>query len=69
MADSLDGITFNPKIMGGRACIRGMRTSVSVIVGQFAHGTAEKDVLGNYPDLEAEGIRHSLQYAAWLVQE
>ena len=62
-------ITFDPKILGGRPCIRGMRIPVSPIVGQFAHGATEKEILDDYPDLEIEDIRQALQYAAWLTQE
>jgi uncharacterized protein (DUF433 family) len=62
-------ITFDPKILGGRPCIRGMRIPVSLIVGQFAHGATEKEILDDYPDLEVEDIRQALEYAAWLTQE
>jgi uncharacterized protein (DUF433 family) len=62
-------ITFDPKIQGGRPCIRGMRIPVSLIIGQFAHGAGEKEILDEYPDLEVEDIRHALEYAAWLTQE
>ncbi len=55
--------------MGGRACIRGMRIPVSVIVGQIAHGASTDEVLDDYPDLEAADIRQALEYAAWLTQE
>ncbi|GAN32585.1 MAG: DUF433 domain-containing protein [Candidatus Brocadia sp. AMX2] len=64
-----DRITFDPKIMGGRACIRGMRIPVSVIVGQIAHGATVEEIFADYPDLEAEDIRQALEYAAWLTQE
>ena len=64
-----DRITFDPKIMGGRACIRGMRIPVSVIVGQIAHGATVENVLADYPDLEPADIRQALEYAAWLAQE
>ena len=64
-----DRITFDTKIMGGRACIRGMRIPVSVIVGQVAHGATVEEILADYPDLEAEDIRQALEYAAWLTQE
>lgn len=64
-----DRITFDPKIMGGRACIRGMRIPVSVIVGQIAHGANIEEILADYPDLEAEDIHQALEYAAWLTQE
>ena len=62
-------ITFDPAIMGGRACIRGMRIPVSVIVGQIAHGATLEEVLADYPDLESEDIQQALEYAAWLAQE
>jgi len=62
-------ITFDTKIMGGRACIRGMRIPVSVIVSQIAHGAAPEEILGDYPDLKREDIREALEYAAWLAQE
>lgn len=64
-----DRITFEPHIMGGRACIRGMRIPVSVIVGQIAHGATAEEILADYPDLEPEDIRQALEYAAWLTQE
>jgi uncharacterized protein (DUF433 family) len=64
-----DRITFDPKIMGGRACIRGMRIPVSIIVGQIAHGATFEEVLADYPDLEPLDIRQALEYAAWLAQE
>ena len=62
-------ITFNPQMLGGRACIRGMRIPVSVIVGQVAHGATWDEVLGSFPDLEREDIQQSLEYAAWLTHE
>src|SRR5207245_2795229 len=64
-----DRITFDPQIMGGRACIRGMRIPVSVVVGQIAHGVSFDEVLVGYPDLERQDIEEALRYAAWLAQE
>ena len=66
---SLDRITFDSQIMGGRACIRGMRIPVSIIIGQVAHGASVDDILSDHPDLEKEDIQQSLEYAAWLSQE
>jgi uncharacterized protein (DUF433 family) len=66
---SLDRITFDPAILGGRACIRGMRIPVSVIVKQIAHGASREQVLSDYPDLEEQDIQQALEYAAWLSQE
>jgi uncharacterized protein (DUF433 family) len=64
-----DRITFDKNIMGGRACIRGMRITVSVIVGQIAHGASFDEILEGYPDLEREDIQQALEYAAWLARE
>ena len=64
-----DRITFDPAIMGGRACIRGMRIPVSVIVGQVAHGATFQEILEGYPDLQEDDIKQAMQYAAWLTQE
>lgn len=62
-------ITFDPHIMGGRACIRGMRIPVSVLVGQIAHGASFEEILQDYPDLTREDIQGAIEYAAWLTQE
>ena len=62
-------ITFQPEILGGRACIRGMRIPVSVLVGQIAHGATFEEILGDYPDLEREDVQEAIEYAAWLAQE
>jgi uncharacterized protein (DUF433 family) len=64
-----DRITFEPHMMGGRACIRGMRIPVSVIVSQIAHGATTAEILEGYPDLEREDIQQAIEYAAWLTQE
>ena len=64
-----DRITFDSRVMGGRACIRGMRIPVSVVVSQVAHGASFDEILGDYPDLQPEDIQQALQYAAWLTQE
>ena len=62
-------ITFDPNIMGGRACIRGMRIPVSVIAGQIAYGASHEEILDDYPDLESEDVQQAIEYAAWLAQE
>ncbi|MBD2447714.1 DUF433 domain-containing protein [Nostoc sp. FACHB-152] len=65
----LDRITFDSMIMGGQACIRGMRIPVSLVVNLVANGKPVEEILEEYPDLEPEDIRQSLLYAAWLTQE
>ena len=64
-----DRITFDPKIMGGRACLRGLRVPVSVIVGQVAHGATFEEILEGYPDLDRQDIQQAIGYAAWLASE
>jgi uncharacterized protein (DUF433 family) len=62
-------ITFDPKIMVGRACIRGMRITVSLVVNLVANGMTKEEILEEYPDLEGDDIRQALQYAASLARE
>lgn len=62
-------ITFDPNIMGGRACIRGMRITVSLVVNLIASGMSVAEILQAYPYLEAEDVNESLRYAAWLTEE
>ncbi len=64
-----DRITFEPHILGGRACIRGMRISVSLLVNLVANGMSVEQILREYPLLEADDIRQALQYAAVLANE
>ncbi len=67
--EKLDRITFDPKIMAGQACIRGMRIPVSLIVNLVANGKSNLDILDDYPYLELEDIKQSLQYVSWLASE
>lgn len=67
--EQLDRITQKPDVMGGRACIRGMRVTVGMIVGQIGAGRSIDDVLADYPYLEREDILQALRYAAWLAEE
>jgi uncharacterized protein (DUF433 family) len=62
-------ITFNPEVMGGKACLRGMRVTASMVVGMVAVGHATEKILALYPYLEAEDIRQALAYAAWRLTE
>jgi uncharacterized protein (DUF433 family) len=64
-----DRITFEPGKMGGRACIRGTRVTVGMVVSLVADGASPEEILKDYPYLEAEDIRQALWYAAWLTRE
>jgi uncharacterized protein (DUF433 family) len=67
--EALDRITFDPAVMGGKACIRGMRVTVSMIVNLIAAGRSVDEVLAAYPYLEREDIAQALRYAAWRTEE
>lgn len=65
----LDRITVDPAVMGGRACIRGLRVTVGMIVGQIGAGQSIDDLLADYPYLGREDVLQALRYAAWLAEE
>jgi uncharacterized protein (DUF433 family) len=66
---NLTRITFNPEVMGGKPCIRGMRVTVGTIVGLVASGKTVDEVLADYPYLEREDILEALSHAAWRDEE
>jgi len=66
---NLDRITFDSHVLGGKACIRGMRVTVSLLLNLIANGMTREEILDDYPYLEPEDISQALQYAAWLADE
>ncbi len=62
-------ITFDPSMMGGKACIRGLRVTAGTVVGLLAAGRSAEEILAAYPYLEREDIDQSLAYAAWRLEE
>jgi len=66
---TLDRITFDPQVMGGKPCIRGLRVTVGTIVGLIAAGRTRDEILKLYPYLEPKDIDQALTYAAWRVEE
>ncbi len=66
---TLDRITQDPAVMGGKPCIRGLRVTVGMIVGQIGAGRSIEEVLADYPYLEREDILQALRYAAWRAEE
>jgi uncharacterized protein (DUF433 family) len=64
-----DRITFAPDRMGGRACIRDTRVTVSLLVNLVANGMSPDAITDAYPYMEAEDVRQALRYAAWLAEE
>ena len=65
----LDRITIEPGKMGGKPCVRGMRVTVGMIVGQIGAGQSIESLLEDYPYLEREDVLQALRYAAWRSQE
>ena len=65
----LDRITQEPAVMGGKACIRGLRVTVGMIVGQIGAGQSVDELLSDYPYIEREDIMQALRYAAWRADE
>ncbi|MFM7487970.1 MAG: DUF433 domain-containing protein [Cytophagales bacterium] len=66
---AFERITFDPNIMTGMACIRGMRITVSLILSLVASGMSNQQILEQYPDIEEEDIHECLRYASWLAKE
>ena len=64
-----DRITFDANIMGGRACIRGMRITVALVVNLVANGMTTDDIIREYPDLQPDDVREALAYASALANE
>jgi uncharacterized protein (DUF433 family) len=67
--NDLTRITFDPAVMGGKPCIRGLRVTVGMVVGLVASGHSDAEILKAYPYLEHEDISEALKYAAWRVEE
>jgi uncharacterized protein (DUF433 family) len=66
---ALTRITFDPQVMGGKPCIRGMRVTVGMIVGMIASGQTKESLLRLYPYLEPHDVDEALSYAAWRAEE
>ncbi|MDD2902925.1 MAG: DUF433 domain-containing protein [Syntrophales bacterium] len=62
-------ITFDPQVMGGKPCIRGMRVTVGTVVGSIPTGKTIEEVLAEYPYLHREDVLETLSYAAWRAEE
>jgi uncharacterized protein (DUF433 family) len=64
-----DRITFDPEMMGGRACMRGTRITVGHVVRLVAEGASHEEIVTDFPFLEAEDVQQALEYATWLARE
>lgn len=66
---AIDRITHDPAVMGGKACIRGLRVTVSMVLGLLASGQSREEILNAYPYLTSEDLDAVLEYAAWRLEE
>jgi uncharacterized protein (DUF433 family) len=66
---TLNRITRDPRVMGGKPCIRGMRVTVGTVVGLVAAGRTREEILREYPYLDLVDITQALSYAAWRAEE
>ena len=69
MVPQFSRITVNGLQMGGMPCIRGLRIPVATVVAMVADGMTNEEILAAFPDLEMEGIKEALRYAAEAVRE
>ena len=60
-------ITINPKVMGGKPCIRGMRVTVGMILGELGAGRTIKELLEDFPYLEEADVYAALEFASDLA--
>ena len=65
----LDRITLDPKVMGGKPCVKGTRVTVGTVVGLVAAGRTIEEILEAYPYLVREDVLQALTYAAWRAEE
>ena len=69
MAHEAPLVVCDPRILGGKPCIRGTRLSVELVLELFAGGATEDEVIGAYPQLNREAIRAALSYAAQAMKK
>jgi uncharacterized protein (DUF433 family) len=62
-------ITVDPRVMAGKPCIRGMRVTVGMILGNLGSGASVEELLEAYPYLEREDILEAMRFAAWLASD
>jgi uncharacterized protein (DUF433 family) len=67
--ETVNHITHDPNVMGGKPCIRGLRVTVGTVVGLVASGHSAADIVRLYPYLTTDDVREALSYAAWRVEE
>lgn len=67
--NGFERISHDPKVMGGKPCIKGKRVTVGMVVSQIATGQTVDEFLAAYPYIEREDVFQALRYAAWRSDE
>ncbi|HEX2554503.1 MAG TPA: DUF433 domain-containing protein [Microvirga sp.] len=62
-------ITIDPEVMTGKPCVRGMRVTVGMVLGNLGAGASIEEILQAYPYLEREDVLESIRFASWLASE
>ena len=65
----VERITINPSVCHGKACIKGTRIPVSVILDNLADGISQEEILKSYPSLSLQDIQAAIAYGAMLAKE
>ena len=69
MNDLLNRISVDPRICGGKPCVRGTRIWVSLLLDFLASGSSMEEILGQYPQLEREDLLAAIAYGAEMSRE
>ena len=64
-----DYVSVDPAIVHGKACIRGTRIPVAVVLANLAAGLSSEEIVRSYPGLTPEAVQAALAYAAELARE
>ena len=67
--EPLDRITSNPAVCHGKACIKGTRVMVSVVLDNLAAGLTDEEIVASYPSLTPDDVRAAIAYAAEIARE
>ena len=67
MFEQFTRVTHNADVMGGKACVKGTRVTVGMLLTRISDGASTDELLDDYPYLECEDIMQAIAYAAWAV--
>ena len=65
----LDRVTVDPKVCGGKPCIKGTRIYISIILDALAEGLPSQEIIDHYPSLTLDDVRAAMAYGGELARE